>query len=163
MKYFFQGGKVLDRGCKHDTIELLIAQYPGSDFSLYEMQVRIVAEDPGSLLQLREIDIQAGHFRAGDLRQLVGQPAVPATYFQDIEVLAFISQVVHQPVAGPFPNLPFLVVGMTGGDIGQLHQFFIGVEPILYAPGDDVFFFEQDVPGRCVARNLYVSQDGRVR
>src|SRR5882724_5087029 len=122
MNDLFQVREILDGVGKYDAVEPPVLQYSRADVPVYEMQVGIVVEDPGRLLQFREIDIQAGDFCAGDLRHLVGEPAIAATYFQDIEIPVLIPQVVDEAGPGSSPRLPFPVMGVAGGDIGQLHQ-----------------------------------------
>ena len=54
-----------------DDVELLVAQTRATQITMNKAQVGVVAEDPGSLLQLREVDIQPCYLRIGDLRNQV--------------------------------------------------------------------------------------------
>src|ERR1700754_4186312 len=78
MDYLFERREILDRTGKHNTVEQLIFKNTRPDVPMYEPEIGIVAEYPGSLLQLGKIYIKTRHLSPGDLRQLMGKPAIAA-------------------------------------------------------------------------------------
>ena len=109
-------------------------------------QVRIVAEYPCRLLQLREIDIHPRYLRSGDFCQVMGQPAISAAHLQDIQVLFAPAQVTDQPERGTPPGLPLPVVRVLSRYFRKFYQFLIGAKPVLQAPDNDILFFEEYLP-----------------
>jgi len=143
---FFKEGKYSIDAAKNDTVEQPVFQYAGRDIPMNETKVRIVAEHPRCLLQLREINIHPRYLRSGDLRQMMGQPAIPATHLQDI--LGFLPppQIPDQPERRASPDLPFPIVGVLSGYFRQFYQFLVGAKPILQAADNDILLFEEYLP-----------------
>src|ERR1700750_15695 len=117
MNDLFKRGKIFDRTGKHDTVEQLIVKNPRPDISMYEPEIRIVAEHSRSLLQLRKIYIKTRHLRSGNFRKLMGKPPRPAANLQDPQRLVPRGQGIPQALRRPLPDLPFPAMWMVLIDI----------------------------------------------
>jgi hypothetical protein len=162
VKDLFQRRKVLDRSSENDAIEQAVAEYSRSDIPVDEMQVRVIVEHPGGLLQLGEIDVETGDFGTAYLRQLMGEPAIAASHLQYLQRSFFGRKIAKEVLGGSSAKPPFLAMDMVSVDIGQLHQVFIGVQPAFQAPGVDISLFKQDIPEVGMARDLDVCQYRRI-
>src|ERR1700743_566801 len=67
----FQGREIFHRSRKDNTVKLPVPQNTRTDVAVDEPQVRIVAEDPRGLLELRKIDIDTCHLGAGNFREMM--------------------------------------------------------------------------------------------
>src|SRR5882757_4766123 len=97
-------------GGEKDDVELLLAQPRATQVAMNKAQVGVVAEDPGSLLQLREVNIQPRYLCIGDLRHLMTQPAVAAAYLQHVQGTPLTLKVTHQAPGRTPSGLPFPVM-----------------------------------------------------
>jgi hypothetical protein len=61
------------------------------------------------------------------------------------------------------PDLPFPVVRVLSRYLRQLYQLFVRTKPVLQAPDDDVFFFEEYLPEPGMALNLNIGQYRGIR
>src|SRR5580704_18329439 len=96
----FQRRKIIDGSGKDDTVELPVLQDAGTDIAMNKPQVRIIAKDPGRLLQLREVDIGPCHLATGYFRQMMRQPAIATADLQDIQGLFSSGQITDKAIVG---------------------------------------------------------------
>lgn len=96
VNYLLQGGEVFHSGGKKDNVELPTAQTRATQIAMNKSEVRVVVEDPGSLLQFREIDIQPRHLCIGDLRYVMTQPAITAADLQHLQRAPLALKITYQ-------------------------------------------------------------------
>jgi hypothetical protein len=156
MKDLFCRGEMFEGGGEDDEVEAPFFEQARADIAMDEAKIGVVAEDTRGLLQFGEVDIGPDDRRAGDLCQLMGEPAISTAYFKDFEVGFPPGEMADEAAGRLFSEFPFFATGMGGGNLGQMHQFVIGIKPAFQCPDLDVFLFEKNLSQPGVALNLNI-------
>jgi len=86
----------------------------------------------------------------------MGEPAVAAAYFKDVEVRFSAGEMMDDTPGGLFSQMPFVTTGVHGVDPGKLNQFLIGVQAAFERPDLDIFLLKENFSQPGMALNLNI-------